>query len=90
MLLLVAQYDITYAPDKYSRGVKMTRFRLKNHLSKLSLVMSLLVPIWFAIAANGSTWGWWSWQTGLGVESMGSDIGKNAGRVQQLITRIIE
>ncbi len=48
--------------------------RLKNILIKLSITLSLLLPVWFALAAKGSTWGWWSWQTGLLKLTMGWGI----------------
>ncbi len=52
----------------------MTKIQYKNILLKLSITLSLLVPVWFALAAKGSTWGWWSWQTGLMKLSMGWGI----------------
>ncbi len=52
----------------------MTKEQIKNSLIKLSLTLSLLVPIWFVLAAKGSTWGWWSWQTGLMKLTMGWGI----------------
>ena len=52
----------------------MTKIKLKNILLKSSMTLSLLLPVWFALAAKGSTWGWWTWQTGLMKLTMGWGI----------------
>lgn len=35
-------------------------------LSRLALILALLLPVYFAVAALGTKFGFWSWQTGLG------------------------
>jgi len=52
----------------------MTKIKLKNILLKSSMTLSFLLPVWFALAAKGSTWGWWTWQTGLMKLTMGWGI----------------
>lgn len=43
----------------------------RKRLTDAALILSLLLPVWFALAAKGSAWGWWSWRTGLGTLTMG-------------------
>ena len=40
---------------------------LQSRLSWLSLILALLLPVWFAIAALGSKFGLWSFRVGLGT-----------------------
>lgn len=39
----------------------------RSHFAGLALILSLLVPVWFVVAALGVKFGLWPWQTGLGV-----------------------
>lgn len=62
--------DIIVTPPKTS-GPKARKARDWAH--RLALVFAVLLPIWFMVAALGSKFGLWSWQTGLGTLSR--DIG---------------
>jgi len=48
----------------------MKKQNFRSILAKASLALALLLPIWFAVAAKGSAWRWWSWQVGLGKMTM--------------------
>lgn len=45
----------------------MNQQKIRSILIKLSLALSLFIPLWFALAAKGSYWEWWSWRTGFGL-----------------------
>jgi fatty-acyl-CoA synthase len=40
---------------------------MKRKLSRAALILSLLLPIYFAVSALGVKFGWWDWKTGLGT-----------------------
>lgn len=40
---------------------------MKKILSRAALTVSLLLPVYFAVAALGVKFGWWDWQVGLGT-----------------------
>jgi fatty-acyl-CoA synthase len=40
---------------------------MKKILSRAALVFSLLLPLYFAVAALGVKFGWWDWKFGLGT-----------------------
>jgi fatty-acyl-CoA synthase len=40
---------------------------MKKILSRSALIVSLLLPIYFALAALGVKFGWWDWRLGLGT-----------------------
>lgn len=42
----------------------------RNHVLRLSVLVSVLVPVWFAIAALGTKFGLWDWKVGLGFLTM--------------------
>ncbi len=38
-----------------------------NRLARIALILALLLPVWFIVAALGSKMGLWGWETGLGT-----------------------
>lgn len=42
----------------------------RNHLLRLAVLVSVLIPVWFAIAALGTKFGLWDWKVGLGLLTM--------------------
>lgn len=40
-----------------------------NQLARIALVLAVLLPVWFMVAALGTKVGLWGWQTGLGLMS---------------------
>jgi fatty-acyl-CoA synthase len=40
---------------------------MKKILSRVALIFSLLLPVYFAVAALGVKFGWWDWKIGLGT-----------------------
>lgn len=40
---------------------------MKRLLSRVALTVSLLLPVYFAVAALGVKFSWWTWQVGLGT-----------------------
>jgi fatty-acyl-CoA synthase len=40
---------------------------MKRKLSRAALIFSLLLPLYFALAALGVKFGWWDWKIGLGT-----------------------
>jgi fatty-acyl-CoA synthase len=40
---------------------------MKRFLSRAALTLSLLLPLYFALAALGVKFGWWDWRVGLGT-----------------------
>jgi fatty-acyl-CoA synthase len=40
---------------------------MKKILSRAALIFSLLLPVYFAVAALGVKFGWWDWKIGLGT-----------------------
>ena len=42
----------------------------RNHVLRLAALVSVLVPVWFAVAALGTRFGLWDWKVGLGLLTM--------------------
>lgn len=39
----------------------------RDHLARLAALVGVLTPLWLALAALGTKWGWWDWRAGLQV-----------------------
>lgn len=37
----------------------------RDHVARLAALVGLLTPLWLALAALGTKWGWWDWRAGL-------------------------
>jgi fatty-acyl-CoA synthase len=37
----------------------------RDHLARLAALVGVLTPLWLALAALGTKWGWWDWRAGL-------------------------
>jgi uncharacterized protein (DUF1499 family) len=46
----------------------------RNHILRLAVLVSLLLPVFIAVAAIGTRLGWWSWVTGFGTLTMGVGV----------------
>jgi uncharacterized protein (DUF1499 family) len=42
----------------------------RNHMLRLSVLVSVILPLFIAVAAIGTRFGWWSWVTGFGTLTM--------------------
>mgnify|MGYP001810442223 CR=1 FL=1 len=37
----------------------------RDHVARLAALVGVLTPLWLALAALGTKWGWWDWRFGL-------------------------
>ncbi len=37
----------------------------RDHVARLAALVGVLTPLWLALAALGTKWGWWDWRAGL-------------------------
>jgi fatty-acyl-CoA synthase len=54
---------------RYRTGVSVGKdcLSMKKILTRAALTVSLLLPLYFAVAALGVKFGWWEWKLGLGT-----------------------
>lgn len=62
--------DIVIAANRTSKTAHLIQ-RSGVWLRRITWALIIILPLFYMVAALGSRWGWWDWQTGLGTLSRG-------------------
>lgn len=55
-----------------SEAIETPKAGWRMKVAIFALCASIFAVLWFAVAALGTKWGWWSWQVGLGQMTIGT------------------